>query len=79
MILSEGPDLEIVQAFGKSLDPETSDTRPQTLIEMEKQFLREALEECGWRIQGRDGAAAKLDVSPSTLRSRMKRLGIARP
>jgi hypothetical protein len=31
------------------------------------------------RIYGRDGAAARLGIKPTTLASRMKTLGIARP
>ena len=44
----------------------------------QKQFVLDALESCGWRIQGPEGAAARLELSPSTLRSRMRRLGIKR-
>ena len=79
VILSKGPALEITQVLGNIPTAEALHKSPRTLIEKEEQFLREALEECEWRIQGQNGAAAKLDVSPSTLRSRMKRLGIARP
>jgi len=31
-----------------------------------------------WRIEGTDGAAALLNLNPSTLRSRMKKLGVQR-
>lgn len=41
--------------------------------------VESALERSGGRIQGRDGAAALLGLSPSTLRSRMKVLGIPLP
>jgi transcriptional regulator with GAF, ATPase, and Fis domain len=36
------------------------------------------LEETSWRIAGDDGAAAILGLPASTLRSKMKRLGIER-
>jgi formate hydrogenlyase transcriptional activator len=32
-----------------------------------------------WRIEGERGAAKLLALSPSTLRSRMQKLGIVRP
>jgi formate hydrogenlyase transcriptional activator len=32
-----------------------------------------------WVLEGPKGAAAILNMNPSTLRSRMKRLGIQRP
>lgn len=78
VILSEGHNLELNQAFGHppASDVEASDA--QTLRGNEAQFLRATLDACQWRIQGDDGAAARLDIAPSSLRSRMKRLGIAR-
>ncbi|MDH3374638.1 MAG: AAA family ATPase, partial [Gammaproteobacteria bacterium] len=33
----------------------------------------------GWKISGDGGAASILDIPSSTLRSKMNRLGIARP
>ena len=33
----------------------------------------------GWVIEGEPGAAAALGLSASTLRSRMKKLGVRRP
>lgn len=38
-----------------------------------------ALETCGYRVFGEQGAAAKLDINPNTLLSRMDRFGIPRP
>ncbi len=40
--------------------------------------LIRALETCNWRIAGEQGAARMLGLSPSTLTSRMKALGISR-
>jgi transcriptional regulator with GAF, ATPase, and Fis domain len=49
-----------------------------TLEEMEAEHIRRALSETGGVIEGPRGAAALLDLKPSTLRFRMKRLGIQR-
>ena len=49
------------------------------LAENERRYILEALEQTGWVIKGNRGAAAILDLPVSTLRSRMKRLGIVRP
>ena len=49
-----------------------------TLDEMEKQHILRALESTGWRISGPKGAAAILKLNPSTLRFRMKKLGLNR-
>jgi transcriptional regulator with GAF, ATPase, and Fis domain len=45
----------------------------------ERQNLIAALVEAGWKVYGRDGAAALLGVKPTTLVSRMRALGIERP
>jgi PAS domain S-box-containing protein len=49
------------------------------LRELERENMVAALARAGWRVGGKSGAAALLNVSPSTLKSRMKALGIARP
>jgi len=46
---------------------------------LERQNILDALEESNWKIKGDDNAASRLGLSPSTLRSRMKRLGIEKP
>src|SRR2546425_11317634 len=50
-----------------------------TLEEHERAYLGRVLEATGGRIEGRRGAARILDVHPSTLRSRLQRLGLAKP
>jgi formate hydrogenlyase transcriptional activator len=55
------------------------ESRHRTLKEMEKIFLLQVLEHTGWKIEGDKGAARRLDLKPSTLRNRMKRLKICRP
>ncbi len=45
----------------------------------ERTHLLRVLERCGWRIRGPRGAAAALDMKPTTLESRMKKLGLERP
>jgi transcriptional regulator with GAF, ATPase, and Fis domain len=45
----------------------------------ERENLRRALESCGGKIYGRDGAAALLGVKPTTLASRLKRLRLRAP
>lgn len=51
----------------------------KTLAENEKQYITRVLNERNWLIGGKKGAAEILDVPVSTLRSRMKKLGIERP
>lgn len=49
-----------------------------TLEEVERRYIGQVLEAKNWRISGPKGAALVLGLNPSTLRSRMKKLGIAR-
>ena len=49
-----------------------------SLEEYERQYIRQVLEETGWVIRGAKGAALILGLPESTLRRRMKRLGIRR-
>ena len=48
------------------------------LREVERQHIVTVLKRTGWRIDGPRGAARLLDLHPSTLRSRMQKLGIRR-
>ena len=53
-------------------------TGMNTLEEVERNQILKGLSETRWRIEGNDGAATILGLHPSTLRARMKKLGIAR-
>ncbi|QTE40434.2 sigma 54-interacting response regulator [Mucilaginibacter gossypii] len=50
----------------------------QTMKENEKTHILRALNECGWKIWGPGGAARLLNLPPTTLNSKMKKLGITR-
>jgi len=52
---------------------------PVTLEEVERKHICDVLERVHWRISGRQGAAEVLGLRPTTLNSRMKKLGISRP
>ncbi|MGQ0657535.1 MAG: sigma-54 interaction domain-containing protein [Chromatiales bacterium] len=52
---------------------------PRTLEEVEAEHIRNVLESTDWIIEGKRGAAAILELEPSTLRYRMQKLGIRRP
>ena len=45
----------------------------------ERENLIAALDRSGWKVKGADGAAEMLGVQPTTLRSRMKKMGIKHP
>ena len=52
---------------------------PRRIEEVERAHIEQVLGETGWIIEGPEGAAAALGLRPSTLRSRMVRLGVDRP
>ena len=56
--------------------PVTQSTR---LDDVEKAHIRSVLESVGWRIRGTNGAADRLGLRPTTLETRMAKLGIRRP
>jgi transcriptional regulator with GAF, ATPase, and Fis domain len=48
------------------------------LEELDREHIRGILIAVGWRIEGKGGAADLLGLNPSTLRARMRKLGIQR-
>jgi PAS domain S-box-containing protein len=49
-----------------------------SMEEVERSHILKVLNESNWKINGEDGAAAKLGLNPNTLRSRLKKLNISR-
>ena len=65
------------------LDAAATETAPlehakSTLEEVERRHITRTLEEANWKISGEGGAAEILGLNPSTLRARMRKLGIKR-
>jgi PAS domain S-box-containing protein len=79
IIISPGPTLDI----GEQLELRPTEPSPQqnarTLKENEQMMIREALEESNWVIEGKQGAAVRLDIPSSTLRDRIQKYGIEKP
>lgn len=57
----------------------TPEIRSDRLIDVEKEHVRRVLESTGWRIRGSNGAADRLGLRPTTLETRMAKLGLIRP
>jgi formate hydrogenlyase transcriptional activator len=84
VVLARGPVLDIAPELlpgtaGEAAAPAPGAAGGQTLEDFERRHIQETLERTGWVIEGARGAAAALGMSASTLRSRLKKLGIARP
>jgi transcriptional regulator with GAF, ATPase, and Fis domain len=59
--------------------PHGLESGSRTLEELEREHIVQALERSGWKVSGPGGAAEALSLKPTTLESRMKKLGIQRP
>jgi formate hydrogenlyase transcriptional activator len=77
LILSAGPALYLDAAFGMGTRRRAEPT--ERFVDMERAHFLRVLERCQWRINGPGNAAEVLGLHPNTLRSRLKRLGVARP
>ena len=47
--------------------------------DVEREHILRVLEQTGWRVRGKEGAAEILGLKRTTLESRMAKLGIHRP
>ena len=78
MIVSRGGALSLSEAWQPALETVMSGSSA-TLVDVERRHIVRVLDEVRWRIEGAGGAAQVLGMKPSTLRSRMLKLGVARP
>jgi formate hydrogenlyase transcriptional activator len=75
MILNHGPRL-CIKLGHTTLRPVALTATAGSLDEAERAIILQAVEQCNWRIRGSNGAAALLDIKPTTLESRIKKLGL---
>jgi formate hydrogenlyase transcriptional activator len=75
MILAREPTLR-VKIGHTTHRPHVESSTAATLEDAERAHILQTLERCNWRIRGANGAAVLLDIKPTTLESRMKKLGI---
>jgi formate hydrogenlyase transcriptional activator len=66
-----------------TIDVPSSSPAPQArsirMADVEREHIRNVLESTGWRIRGARGAADRLGLRPTTLETRMIKLGLRRP
>ena len=92
VIVTQGPKLQFTEAFEPLTswhDPQPlsthtdslrdEDSEGDTLEQSEYRLILRTLRKVHWRVEGPGGAAELLNVHASTLRSRMRKLGIVRP
>jgi transcriptional regulator with GAF, ATPase, and Fis domain len=73
MITATGPTLSIDAPQAVGAEPATRSTHAG------RAQIEQVLRETSWRIRGPHGAAARLGVKPTTLESRIRKLGLTRP
>jgi PAS domain S-box-containing protein len=78
VIGASGPTLRVLEPLGNGQPMNGDDDELGPLESVERNYIIKALRRTGWRIDGPQGAARILDLNPSTLRTRMNKLGIAR-
>ena len=80
VVLTQGSELNggdfIMEQEERS--PSKIDNHTLSLKEVERLHILKTIEDCNWVIEGNRGAANRLKVHPSTLRDRMRNLGIKR-
>ncbi len=74
MIVASGPRLTLTVPT-PTVSPGKGGGR---LIEIEKEYIRSVLESTRWRVRGAGGAAERLGLPPTTLETRMAKLGLSR-
>ena len=90
VILASGTTLQIDHfefTHNHGFEPESSESGSSNIEEnssgslenIERAHILKTLQRCFWKIKGSDGAAAALNINPSTLRFRMNKLGIKKP
>lgn len=77
VIISQGKQLNLGDWLPIASTPST-DTTISTLEDLERKHIIDTLKSTGWRISGEKGAAKILNLKPTTLESRMKKLNIKR-
>lgn len=86
VIVSDSPELRLAEkidaiSFANEEEATKADDAvgAKDLSAVEREHILRILHETGWKIEGDKGAAKLLRMNPSTMRARMRKLGIKRP
>jgi len=75
MIVATGPQLNVAPPTFSS----SAERLSVRIDDVVREHIRSVLESSRWRIRGTDGAATRLGLPPTTLETRMAKLGLTRP
>ena len=79
VVLAKGPLVQLDDSMLRADEAAGGSSFIETLENNERNHIMRALSETRWVIHGKKGAAEILGINPSTLRSRMEKLGIKKP
>jgi DNA-binding NtrC family response regulator len=79
IINAKGQALRIMDKLKGPGADKAAAAQKRSLKEVEREHILRILNVCNWKIEGKGGAAEILELNPSTLRGRMRRLGIKPP
>jgi transcriptional regulator with GAF, ATPase, and Fis domain len=78
IIAMSGSSLQLLEALTPEVNDGMVEPPSNLLIDVERAHILRMLHASAWRIEGPRGAARALGINPSTLRSRMRKLGVRR-
>ncbi|WP_394773110.1 sigma 54-interacting transcriptional regulator [Flavobacterium sp.] len=81
VLLNDGDTIKEIELFSSNkLNPEakTESFSIKTIVENERDYITYILKKCNGKVSGAGGAAEILDINPSTLNSRIRKLDIKR-
>ena len=78
VISTKGETLKSVEGMDSATASNGSGAVTATLEQVERDYISEILRSTDWKVEGKGGAAHILGLNPSTLRTRMQKLGIMR-
>jgi transcriptional regulator with GAF, ATPase, and Fis domain len=78
VITTRGRILRLAESLDRGEITAAPSASKKTLEQMERTYILQVLEETNWKIEGPRGAAEILGLNPSTLRGRLRKLGLKR-
>jgi PAS domain S-box-containing protein len=78
MIVSPDSTLVVEELLGHLEERGDPERTLASIKDIERIQILRVLDQCNWRIKGKNNAAERLGLNPATLRYRMKKLGIER-
>jgi len=79
-VAASTPPKAVTLPAAQTAGPASADSPAAVSLEdVERRHIESVLKQANWMIEGERGAAKILNLHPSTLRSRMQKLGIKRP